>query len=109
MGRAKDRPESSSIAATKRMVSVRQEGTKRELEIRSALHRLGLRFRVQLAPLKKSKRRADIVFRKEKIAIFVDGCFWHGCPEHRTLPKSNGEWWRAKLEANVRRDDDTNR
>jgi len=89
------------------MRKVRQRGTKKELEIRSAIHRLGMRFRIQVAPLEGLRRHADIVFRGEKVAIFVDGCFWHGCPLHRTLPKSNTEWWRAKLEENIRRDNDT--
>jgi DNA mismatch endonuclease (patch repair protein) len=90
------------------MRNVRQKGTKKELEIRSALHKLGMRFRVQVAPLEGVRRHADIVFRGKRVAIFVDGCFWHGCPLHRTLPKSNTEWWKAKLEENIRRDNDTN-
>jgi DNA mismatch endonuclease (patch repair protein) len=55
------------------------------------------------------RRRADIVFGPAKVAVYVDGCFWHSCPEHATLPKNNREWWRAKLDANVRRDRDTDR
>lgn len=90
------------------MRSVRQKGTQKELEIRSALHRLGMRFRIQVFPVDGLRRQADIVFRSERIAVFVDGCFWHSCPVHRTLPKSNTEWWRAKLEQNMLRDEDTN-
>ena len=101
-------PDSSSAAASNRMKRVRQKGTAKELALRSALHRLGLRFRVQVAPLKEFKRHADIVFTRERVAIFVDGCFWHVCPLHRTVPKANAEWWNAKLEANVRRDEETN-
>ena len=55
------------------------------------------------------RRRADIVFGPAKVAVFVDGCFWHSCPEHATIPKNNREWWIEKLEANVRRDRDTDR
>lgn len=56
------------------------------------------------------RRRADIVFPRLKLAVFVDGCFWHGCPMHGTLPKkTNRAWWKAKIEGNQRRDEDTNR
>jgi len=71
-----------------------------ELQLRRAMHRLGLRFRTQ-APL---PGRPDIVLTRAKIAIFVDGCFWHRCPEHATAPKNNAEWWDAKLSRNVIRD-----
>jgi DNA mismatch endonuclease (patch repair protein) len=53
------------------------------------------------------RRRADIAFTRRHIAVFVDGCFWHACPEHGTAPASNAAWWTAKLETNVRRDRDT--
>src|SRR3954471_2816175 len=109
MGQKEKRPVASSVSASSRMRSVRQRDTKKEMEIRSALHRLGMRFRVQVAPLEEYRRKADIVFPGERVAIFIDGCFWHGCPAHRSLPKSNAEWWKAKLEDNVRRDADTNR
>lgn len=109
MGQKDKRPVASSALASSRMRSVRQRDTKKEIEIRSALHRLGMRFRIQVAPLEGYRRKADIVFPGERVAIFVDGCFWHGCPMHRSLPKSNAEWWKAKLEDNVRRDADTNR
>jgi DNA mismatch endonuclease (patch repair protein) len=108
VSKQRDRPTASSTSASDRMRSIRQEGTRKELEIRSALHRLGLRFRVQSAPIKGLRRRADVIFRSEQVAIFVDGCFWHGCPIHRSLPKSNAEWWRSKLEKNIQRDEDTN-
>ena len=55
------------------------------------------------------RRRADLLFPRARVAVFVDGCFWHGCPEHASPPKSNGDWWRRKLEANVARDRDTDR
>lgn len=79
------------------------------MAIRSVLHRRGLRFRVDQAPIPGVRRRADIVFRKARVAVFVDGCFWHCCPVHGTWPKANADWWRDKLETNKRRDVDTDR
>lgn len=77
-----------------------------ELAIRSALHRRGLRYRVDWK-LPHSRRRADLAFVRARVAVFVDGCFWHACPIHATWPKANAAWWRAKLLANRRRDRDT--
>jgi DNA mismatch endonuclease (patch repair protein) len=78
------------------------------MPLRRALHGRGLRFFVDRAPLTDyPRRRADIVFPRLRLAVFVDGCFWHGCPQHATAPKTNSEWWRAKLEANRRRDRET--
>lgn len=75
--------------------------------MRRLLHARGLRYRVDTAPLPGVRRRADVVFTRVRVAVFVDGCFWHLCPVHGTSPKANGAWWRDKLEANVRRDRDT--
>jgi len=100
-------PAASSPDALRRMKSQRQRDTAAETALRSLLHRRGLRFRVHY-PLPNLRRRADIAFPRLRIAIFVDGCFWHGCPEHRTFPKQNASWWRDKIEANRRRDTDTN-
>jgi len=88
------------------MKSQRQRDTAAELALRSELHRRGLRFRVHF-PLPQFRRRADIAFPRLRIAVFVDGCFWHGCPEHGTWPKQNAQWWRTKIEGNRRRDTDT--
>jgi len=77
-----------------------------ELALRSAVHALGFRFRVDW-PLPGTRRRADLAFVRARVAAFVDGCFWHGCPEHGTWPKANARWWRNKIENNVRRDRDT--
>jgi DNA mismatch endonuclease (patch repair protein) len=88
------------------MKSQRQRDTAAETALRSLLHRRGLRFRVHYA-LPSLRRRADIAFPRLRIAVFVDGCFWHGCPEHGTWPKQNADWWRAKIEMNQRRDADT--
>jgi DNA mismatch endonuclease (patch repair protein) len=88
------------------MKSQRQRDTAAETALRSLLHRRGLRFRVHYA-LPSLRRRADIAFPRLRIAVFVDGCFWHGCPEHGTWPKQNADWWREKIETNRRRDADT--
>ena len=96
-------------ATSARMARVRQRDTKPEIELRHALHASGLRFRVQMPVLAKPRRTADIVFTKYRVAVFVDGCFWHGCPIHGTSPKSNTEFWREKIANNVARDADTNR
>lgn len=90
-----------------RMQSQAREGTSCELALRSALHRLGLRYLVNERPLPEWRRRADVVFRKARVAVFVDGCFWHGCPEHGSQPAANAGWWRDKLERNRVRDADT--
>ncbi len=70
------------------------------------LHARGLRFRVDRAVLDR-RRRADIVFGPSRVAVFVDGCFWHGCPEHATWPKKNAAYWREKIDTNRKRDRDT--
>jgi DNA mismatch endonuclease (patch repair protein) len=89
------------------MQRVRRRDTPPEVAIRSLLHRRGFRFRVDFAPARSLRRRADIVFTRSRIAVFVDGCFWHGCPEHFTWPQANADWWRAKIEMTRRRDEDT--
>ncbi len=86
--RRRGRPTPSSEAAEKRMKAQRTRDTAAELAVRSALHRLGLRFRVN-RPVVGLRRRADVVFPTEKVAVFIDGCFWHGCPLHATWPKAN--------------------
>lgn len=73
------------------------------------LHRLGLRYRIQERLIPNSTRTTDIVFPRAKLAVYVDGCFWHGCQLHWKLPKSNADWWAAKIASNRERDDDTNR
>ena len=99
-------PPASSEDARNRMRRTPRRDTPCELAIRSAAHRLGLRFRVDW-PLPGTRRRADLAFPRARVAVFVDGCFWHGCPEHGTWPKANATWWRKKILANVERDRDT--
>jgi DNA mismatch endonuclease, patch repair protein len=101
-------PRPSSDAALARMKAAKQKNTKPEIQLRSLLHQMGLRYTIDTKPLKDLNRRADIVFRSAKVAVFVDGCFWHGCPEHGTWPKANAEFWKAKIERNQERDADTN-
>ncbi|UBH05869.1 hypothetical protein K8P10_001380 [Leucobacter sp. Psy1] len=98
----------STPGTAKSMRSNRRKDTKPELAIRKILHRRGFRYRVDFAPLAEHKRRrADIVFTRQKIAVFIDGCFWHGCPEHATYPKSNKDYWLPKLARNIERDRET--
>jgi DNA mismatch endonuclease (patch repair protein) len=88
------------------MQSTRRRDAQGELALRAALWARGLRYRVDL-PLPNTRRRADVAFVGDKIAVFVDGCFWHGCPTHGTWPRANAAWWRTKIEGNVARDRDT--
>lgn len=92
-----------------RMSRQRRHDTSPERALRSLLHRAGLRYRLHRRPVAGLRRQADLVFAGAKVAVFVDGCFWHCCPEHATSPKANGAWWAAKLARNVERDRDTDR
>lgn len=94
----------SSEQARRTMVANRSRDTKPELALRSILHSRGLRFRVDSSPLNGVRSRADIVFSKAKIAVFVDGCFWHGCPDHFIMPKTNSDYWSTKIGSNTSRD-----
>lgn len=85
------------------MLSNRRRDTRPELAVRRLLHAAGLRYRVDFPPL-GGRRRADIVFTSQRIAVFIDGCFWHGCPEHATYPKRNADYWGPKLARNIARD-----
>lgn len=86
------------------MQSNRGKDTKPEIALRSALFRAGLRFRKNVRPLPGHRCEVDILFPGSHVAVFLDGCFWHGCPEHETSPAANGEWWKAKLATNRARD-----
>ncbi|MFC5287038.1 very short patch repair endonuclease [Actinokineospora guangxiensis] len=91
----------------RRMSRQKSRDTAVEMALRRALHALGLRYRVHRRPVAGVRREADVVFPGARVAVFVDGCFWHGCPEHATWPKNNAEFWRAKIEGNRARDRDT--
>ncbi|WP_407320115.1 very short patch repair endonuclease [Isoptericola halotolerans] len=90
------------------MQANRGRDTGPELAVRRAVHALGLRYRVDARPLADLNRRADLVFGRAHVAVFVDGCYWHGCPVHHTVARTNESYWAKKVETNRRRDLDTN-
>jgi DNA mismatch endonuclease, patch repair protein len=96
-----------SQAVRRVMQGNRSRDTKPEMAVRRAVHVLGLRYRVCSRPLPLARRTADIVSRKARVAVFVDGCFWHGCPEHYTHPKVNTDYWKDKIARNKARDEET--
>jgi DNA mismatch endonuclease, patch repair protein len=87
----------------------RGRDTAPERRLRELLHKRGLRYRVSTRPLPSLRRTADIVFPKARVAVFVDGCYWHGCPDHHRPATRNSEFWRSKIADNKRRDAETNR
>lgn len=93
--------------AAPRMSKQRRVDTAPELALRRLLHARGLRYRVALPVPGRPRRSMDLGFTRARVAVFVDGCFWHACPAHATQPKENGAWWEEKLQANVARDRDT--
>lgn len=99
-----DRPVASSASVAARMSKARRRDTQPEMLIRKEAHRRGLRYRVDRAIPGMPRRRADMLFAGAKVAVFVDGCFWHSCPRHTSIPRANREWWVAKLEKNRLRD-----
>jgi DNA mismatch endonuclease, patch repair protein len=100
-------PSSSGVSV--RMSRQARRDTAPELAVRRLLHASGLRYRVNVPVPGMPRRTIDIVFAKLKIAIFLDGCFWHGCPQHATSPKANADWWRQKLDRNMARDRETSK
>ncbi len=86
------------------MIGNRGKDTRPEQRVRSSLHGMGLRFRKHARPLAHLRCHADVVFPREQVAVFVDGCFWHGCPQHGRVPQSNSGYWAEKLERNLERD-----
>lgn len=97
-------PPASSPAVRAIMQGNRRADTRPEVALRSALHRAGLRFRKHAVLWPETRVRADVVFRRERVAVFIDGCFWHRCPEHGVMPTTNRAYWEAKLERNTIRD-----
>lgn len=96
-----------SAALSARFSTQARAATRPELQLRRALHRRGLRYRVQFRVPGMPRRRVDVAFTRARVAVFVDGCFWHSCPEHCVVPKANRDWWLWKFEVNRRRDQDT--
>ncbi|MGW5634097.1 very short patch repair endonuclease [Streptomyces sp. NPDC003832] len=99
----------SSPAVSARMSKQSSRDTAPEVAVRRLLHAAGLRYRVNVPVPGMPRRTIDIVFTRARIAVFLDGCFWHGCPQHATQPKANAEWWRNKLDKNMARDGETTR
>lgn len=97
----------SSPSRRRIMQANRSRDTTPELALRRLLHAQGFRYRVAASPLKGVRRTADLVFGPARVAVFVDGCFWHRCPDHGTLPKTNSNYWKPKFERNVERDRET--
>lgn len=97
-------PEPLDDSIRHRMQRQRRRDTALEVDIRQRLHRAGFRFRVDYRLEKSLRCRGDIVFTRRKVVVFVDGCFWHGCPLHGTRPANNAAWWEEKLRANAERD-----
>lgn len=99
------RPSSPGVSA--RMSRQLSKDTNAELAVRHLLHAAGLRYRVEYPVPGMTRRRIDVAFTRAKVAVLIDGCFWHGCPQHATQPKANAEWWRNKLDRNMARDQET--
>lgn len=97
----------SSAAVSARMSRHPRRDTRPELALRRGLHAAGHRYRVHYPVPGKPRRTIDIAFTRKRLALFVDGCFWHGCPEHGGIPSANSEWWREKLLKNKSRDANT--
>ncbi|WP_278236065.1 very short patch repair endonuclease [Isoptericola sp. AK164] len=102
-------PGSSSRTVSRRMSRAKRRDTAPEFSLRLRLHALGLRYRVAYPVPGQRRRSIDIAFTRARLAVFVDGCFWHGCEEHGIMPTANSEWWRTKIGANKSRDRDTDR
>lgn len=103
---ARGRPRATSVDVRASMQGNRGRDTKPELVLRSRLHALGLRYRVSARPVPDVRRTADIVFTRARVAVFVDGCYWHGCPDHHRPARQNSEFWTEKIQANRQRDTD---
>ncbi|WP_330165005.1 very short patch repair endonuclease [Catellatospora vulcania] len=108
MGVSSSKPSWATSEATRAsMRANRSRDTKPELALRRATHALGLRYRVAARPIPAVRRTADMVFPRQKVAVFLDGCFWHGCPSHHRAPTANSDYWSAKVLRNRTRDQST--
>ena len=101
MSNTTTRKAEASLTRSEIMRRVKQKDTTAELALRSALHSLGFRYRLHR---RVEGTVVDVVFVTAKVAVFADGCFWHGCPQHATIPKSNQSYWLPKLAENKERD-----
>ena len=102
-----ERAKPADAGVSRRYSTLARRDTSPEVELRRLLWRMGLRYRVQYKVPGLPRRKVDIAFTRRKVAVQVDGCFWHGCPEHGTMPGRNSEWWRWKIAKNQARDRDT--
>jgi len=102
-------PAASSAEVRRRMQATRQRGTKPERAFKLAFDSRGWSYLEDTAPIASLRSRPDFLFPHPRVAVYVDGCFWHSCPQHGTMPKTNQAWWTDKLEANRRRDEEANR
>jgi DNA mismatch endonuclease (patch repair protein) len=100
-------PWASSPAARAVMQGNRRRDTSPEMAVRRLVHASGLRYRVDARPSPTLNRRADLVFSSARVAVFIDGCYWHGCPVHGTVAQANAEYWAEKISRNQARDRDT--
>lgn len=107
MARLGPHPGPSNSAVSDRMRTARRRDTKPERDVRRILHARGLRYRVAFPVPGMKRRTIDIAFSRAKVAVFIDGCFWHSCPEHGTQPRANAAWWALKLRQNAARDKET--
>lgn len=101
------KPKSWAKNATTRAVMLgnKRRDTLPELRVRQLVHAAGLRYRVDYPPSSQNRRlRADLVFTRAKVAVFIDGCFWHGCPQHYVASRTNTDYWGPKIAANAERD-----
>lgn len=97
-------PRASSPTVRRAMTAIPGRNTKPEVKLYGALRVLGVRCRRNTRPERDLRIEADFVFRPEKVCIFVDGCFWHGCPKHFSPPKTHTSWWYEKIQDNRERD-----
>ncbi|MFC4869685.1 very short patch repair endonuclease [Streptomonospora arabica] len=109
MSRASSESWASSDGVRASMRSNKGRDTKPEVALRRAVHAMGLRYRVSARPLPNTRRTADMVFTRAKVAVFLDGCFWHGCPEHHTVAATNAGFWAEKVRRTRDRDEETDR
>jgi DNA mismatch endonuclease, patch repair protein len=97
-------PAATSASTLRSMQANRGRNTSVELSLRRALHAKGLRFRIHRQAIPGLRCEPDILFPTPRVAVFVDGCWWHGCPEHWSPPNRNREWWTRKILLNTERD-----